>query len=383
VGSTAPACSPQQNLRLRTPAANAVERSEQYLALGGYTAAMRAAVACAALGVTSVLCVPSSAEPAGNAELSFVWSAPADCPTREVVLARTERLLGRDIRSSMTESIAIDARVARLGGESWELRVVSGGAGAAPRRIAARSCEEIADAAALVTALSIDPTLPVAPPSSIGVFDGGPAPTTPPASETAAEPRPTPAPPQDRPRDEPPPGSREAPGTTTQPAILLGASFALWTGRLPGAAPGASVEAGAALGRIGLTAELGFFPEQHAEGPDGTGGDLWMATAGARASYRLNERGPALLPFAGFSLSWLHGVGTNVENEASGDAGVVSLEPGLRVAYPLWEHLSLFGEGLLSIALNQPRFVLDGIGEVYAPSRLAGRFGVGLAWGAP
>ncbi|HEX6277580.1 MAG TPA: hypothetical protein VFZ53_31265 [Polyangiaceae bacterium] len=342
---------------------------------------MRAAVACAALGVTSLLCVPSNAEPAPNAELSFVWSAPADCPTREVVLARTERLLGRDIRASLTVSVAIDARVAWLGGESWELRVVSGGAGAAPRRIAARSCDEIADAAALVTALSIDPTLPIAPPSSIGVFESDAAPTIPPASETAAEPRPAPPPP-DRPRDEPPPVPRDAPGTTTQPAILLGASFALWTARLPAAAPGASVEAGVALGRIGLTGELGFFPEQHAEGPDGTGGDLWMATGGARASYRLNERGPALLPFAGLSLSWLHGVGTNVENEASGDAGVVSVEPGLRVAYPLW-HLSLFGEGLLSIALNRPRFVLDGIGEVYAPSRFAGRFGVGLAWRAP
>jgi hypothetical protein len=348
-----------------------------------HNAAMRAAHFCAALGVASLAAAHANAEPVPSPpELSLRWTAPAACPTREIVLARTERLLGRDIGSALTSSVEVDARVEPVDAERWELRVASGAAAAEARRIVAHSCDELADATALLTALSIDPTLPVDAGPSIGVFDIPPGPAATAPLEKTAEAPVSPAPPADD-RRRADAALSSAPTASGQPAAHVAAAFALWTQRLPGAAPGVDLEGGVALSHLGLRGELGFFPEQHAEGPDGTGGDLWMATVAARVTYAVFTGRPRVIPSAGINLAWLHGVGTNVENEASGDAAVVALEPALRIAYPASPNLAVFGEGLLSVALNQPRFILDGIGEVHQPGRFAGRFALGVEWGSP
>ncbi|HJX63694.1 MAG TPA: hypothetical protein VJ860_07045 [Polyangia bacterium] len=131
---------------------------------------------------------PIRADQAGA--LTFSWQAPAGCPSRGQVSGEIARLLGGEIR--VPQGGDITARAVVEHGPTWSLAMDTELAGRPGRRsLEAASCQDLANAAALIVALMIDPdavaahattTQPVAAPA--------PPLTAPPATDPAPESRP-------------------------------------------------------------------------------------------------------------------------------------------------------------------------------------------------
>src|SRR5580765_4757874 len=98
---------------------------------------------------------PARAVAADAERVALDWDAPEGCPPREGVAREVNRLLGG---AAGAEVLAARASITRDDGGfrvalSTEWRGVHG-----ERAIAARSCEELADAIAIVLALTIEPS---------------------------------------------------------------------------------------------------------------------------------------------------------------------------------------------------------------------------------
>jgi hypothetical protein len=352
------------------------------------------AVACAwhLLSPPAAHAEPAAANPgerpAEAPRLTFTWSTPDGCPSRDSVLARAEGLLGHPLESSLKAPLVIGATVTSLGADTWELRLVSGDASAKPRLVSATSCAELAEMAALFTALSIDPTLRVEATARfpeltrpVPEASAQPAPAPPAAPPPAAPPPAVATPPARAPAPSAPPPA--APVARLRVRPVLGASFALGLGALPGVAPGVGAEGGLAFERLSLRAQLSYFPEQQAAVTDTTGGELSLGVAGVRAVYALTGGAANVALTGGVSLGWMHGTGTGVLNRDSGDALLLAFVPGARGAFALSPSFSLTLDAALTVAVNRPRFVLEGLGEVYRPPTLGARFGLGAEWCPP
>ena len=94
--------------------------------------------------------------PVSQAALTFSWQAPSGCPSRDDLRAEIARLLGGDIRVPQDGDIKARAVVAH--GQTWSLAIETELAGRPGQRsIEAASCQDLADATALIIALMIDP----------------------------------------------------------------------------------------------------------------------------------------------------------------------------------------------------------------------------------
>lgn len=327
---------------------------------------------CSGIGCAGALLVPWSAH-ANASTFDVAWQAPAACPTREDVLARTTRLLGHEPGATLERPLAVDALVELLPEDIWRLQLMLGDQ-SPTRTVTASSCDELGDAAALLIALSIDPTLDPA-----ATVPAAPA-TTP---EPAAPPERLPAPvelaaPAPEPVAKQPSRSEAAPWQ-----LRLGAGLALWTGRLPGLAPGPQAHVSLARARASLSLDVGFFPPQHA-GIAGSeaGGELWLASVGPKLGYGFTVGAASLTPRLGAELQLVRGSGSGVENPSSAQAVLVGVEAGTRVGLQLAKSWQGYADGAVSALIWRPRFVLEGVGQVHQPERLGLRFGLGAEWRA-
>lgn len=328
-------------------------------------------------------------------QLRFDWRAPDLCPSRERVLARAEELLGRSPESALGSELELSALVAQKAEGSWQLelrsRAESGQTTA--RSVTATSCAELADAAALLLALAIDPALSerAGPPSS--AFQSEP----PPAAEASADAPPlAPTPPRESParpvatlpRAE---AGRATPSARGEPAaaplrLRAGAAFAVWGRRLPGVAPGVVAHAGISRSAGFAVAVLGFFPARHATVPGtSAGGELALFSFGAEAGYAVAVAPQRfeLSPVVGAELDWVAGAGTGIDHPADGNLLLVALSGGGRAALHLSPSWAVFGQGVVSALVARPRFVLDGVGELYRPPAWGLRFSLGAEWRPP
>lgn len=314
----------------------------------------------------------------------FEWGAPEGCPAREAVLERAEQLLGRALADAAPSDLALRGGVERRG-QTWHLVLREQSAtGTQLRSVEAASCDELGDAAALLIALSIDPTLPErAPRVATGAFPSETRPVDAPKPPPAASPPPAPAP---RAPTSKPEGAAPAARTEASPPLqaCVGASASAWANRLPGLSPGVLVHGGVAVGPwLGL-AQLGFFPERHASRSDsGAGGDFRLASAGAELAHLFDLGRLRLGPSAGAEAQWVHGSGTGVENPSDADVVLISLQAGVKASVSLSRSWSLTTSGVFSLLANRPRFVLDAIGPVFQPERWGARFAVGAEWRSP
>jgi len=95
----------------------------------------------------------ASLGPAGAPGLS--WSAPTECPAGEEIQARIEVLLGRP---EVKTELVIDGVIERDSPDVWALELTLGGPGEATRHhLVAARCATLADAAALLVAVYVDP----------------------------------------------------------------------------------------------------------------------------------------------------------------------------------------------------------------------------------
>lgn len=98
---------------------------------------------------------PPTLPPApGAATEAWRWDAPAECPGQSEVRARIAALVGR---TPASDELVVDARIEAGRGGYTMLLAVWGHGPADTRRLAAASCTILADAAALVAAVMVDP----------------------------------------------------------------------------------------------------------------------------------------------------------------------------------------------------------------------------------
>lgn len=341
-------------------------------------------LAAAAIGLLAAALALAFAPPA-RAEhelLRFDWKAPDGCPTREQVLAHTEKLLGRAPEAALSEALVLSVEVSQQPSGGFELLLSSRSAtSSTTRHVSAESCQELGDAAALLLALTIDPNLKTDAPSAAGAFaaesTAAPAPTSEPAPEPAA--------PAAEPQRTPVTSAPEASRLRSEPAHwLAGAELALSSGRLPGVSPGAVLHGGLSGRSLLWQLNLGFFPERHA-GVAGSsaGGELQLGSLGTDVGYVFVLNGARVTPLAGIELAWLHGSGSGVTQPGSADLLLVGFEAGARLGLGVSRSWTVFGQGLGSVLAQRPRFVLDGIGEVFRPEPWGLRFGLGAEWREP
>ncbi|MDC0722742.1 hypothetical protein [Nannocystis bainbridge] len=264
-----------------------------------------------------------------------VWQAPAGCPDRDALATAIARRLGRD---PGPDELALDGRVERSGATHFrlDLRLTVAGHTQA-RRLGARRCDALVDAAALLAALALDPTVaargePVdleapeagelAPDPVPGDAAIDPAPDLAPRPEASLEPpapAPSPPPPDpavtaEAPLAPPSPPRRRGPG------MLLRLAGGLEVGTLP--APTATVDL--ALGVLWRRARLEFHglhlvPQTESRPPHAV--RVYLLGGGVRGCARL-FRGDFEFPLCGgLELGGLRGEGRG---------------PGARAATGLW-----------------------------------------------
>ena len=138
----------------------------------------------AALGL-AVLGRALPANASEKAEFTLSWQAPADCPSPGDVRAEVVRLLGGQVRLPAGRDFKASAQVAHA--QTWSVSIETELAGRAGRRaIDAASCQDLADATAMVLALAIDPNIAATLPARSQL----PTPTSSPLVPAGAQPAP-------------------------------------------------------------------------------------------------------------------------------------------------------------------------------------------------
>jgi hypothetical protein len=330
----------------------------------------------------SVATTPISATSAAGS-FSFVWSAPSGCPTQTEVLGRAERLVGHTLtRASGAQPVELLATVQAASSSAWQLTVSSGSHSDANRSVSASSCEELADAMALLIALSVDPDAAArkgAAPAPTGQASFADIPASPPVAPLRAPDAPLISPPA--PKTPAPVPARAASPSHEHPArsaartrLTLGALAALWADRLPGAAPGGVLRAALSQSALAVDAQLGWFPAEHVA-RQGLGADLSLATLSSSLGYALFDG--LLTPYAGLELDRMHGVGTGVRSSASGTIWLLGLDAGLRLGFPSRSLVRLLVDTHLSVVPEQARFHIDPSTELFRVPSAGVQFALG------
>jgi hypothetical protein len=315
----------------------------------------------------------------------LTWSGPGDCPSGERVVARVEQLLsrakrvGRPLVAEATIAAERDGYRLDLSTEHGEKRL--------RRTVHAEACEELADAAALILALWIDPALLTEQNqmSEQNRSEGAAEPATRPSGPTRAVTEQNRIGEQNRSE-----GAAEPTTRPSAPARAPSARRLHWRviagpvvdfGSLPTLAPGLEVGGGVEVGRLVATLSSQWFPysrRQIADEPP-KGGTFSLLTAMARVCYQPLERF-ALAGCAGGELGVLRaeGYGTALNDERS--IFWASVGPGFEVLLPVSGKVSVRGAGDVLFALQRPNFLLHNVGSesVYEPQAVSLRLAVGL-----
>ena len=314
------------------------------------------------------------------------WEAPPACPDLVAVQKLTERLLGRPLDDARHPRVEATARVRRGGAWSAELRLATA-SGRQSRTLRARSCEALAEATALLLALTIDPTASLAAPADTPASD----PPDPPVPLPVAPP-PAPGPPVVvGPRLVGPPvvvGPRlvvavPAPGPRRGPSWPRGfvaAGFHLDLGALPGPGFGFLAAGGLRWRRARLLAAASFAasrPRELIAAPElrVRGDQWWVGLAGCATL----PRGRVELPLC---AGWFAGaVRTRVGGLASGGelrlpwTGAL-VETGLRVHVHPRVALALSVGGKVSVL--RPSFRVENLGIIHQTRPIGAHGHIGL-----
>ncbi len=295
-----------------------------------------AATLSAILGAT-----PASAQVRGP--LSLAWEAPPGCPTRDDVVAAVTRL--RPHAFQRPASIPVDAvgRVSR-DGNAWSLGLdirVSGDA--SERSVTADTCDEAADAAAVILALVIEQAGRREP-------ERVAAPTVAPASSG---------------------------GDGLQ--FIARLHGAVDVGTLPSVAPGLGASVG--VSRSWLRVELGatWFPSQRASSDNGRSVDIGLVSGELRVcATPLRTTRLAAGLCAGLAGGVLYAQGLGFDLDRSDVTPWWSPLAGVTVNVRLWRALWALALVEAGVTLGAPRFVSGEGAELHRPSLVTARGTLGV-----
>lgn len=291
-----------------------------------------------------LLVAPAAAEP------SFVWDAPAGCPEGEDVRARIEQRLGAPFELVGIE-VAIEARgdvlVAHV--DTRAVTVANG-----VRQLESASCDELADAVAVVIArLASEQRRVVRAGADVDAEVPAVAAYAPPAARAS-----------------------DRWGSGVRLLALSG------VGTVPQVGFGG--ELGAYVRRAGLFGELALarWTDRPSDLVMGTpaGVDVALDAIAVRGGWASPQR--PLRAWLGTELGVMAGQGTALEGSRRGSTRWTAVTGGVNVGWPMRPWARLVGTFEAAVVLTRPRFVLAEGGEIYQPSALSARcaFGLELGW---
>jgi hypothetical protein len=320
---------------------------------------------------------PLAAQP--TARMALTWNAPPGCPTTENVQARVDALLGGEASASSVADVRASGQVERV--DSGFRLLLSMGVGATPssRVIEARTCDELAGAAAIAIALLARSTLG-------GASDSSPSESSASASSASdrhenAPPAPAPAPNPDAASTKHDPSAEASSGGLR---LVLDAPIGVagW-GSLPSAGLGLAAGVGIRWKALRATATAELWQAQTAHL---SGFDTHFALQSGRAQACLAQvaHGVELAPCLGVAVQRLagNGVGSDVFSAKSHTDLWVSGVGGLFVSVPTpgFAHLRFFGEAMVLVSPLRPRFIIDQLGPVHEPALAAPQLDLGCEW---
>lgn len=326
-------------------------------------------------------------------QLSLVWEAPGNCPSRSVM----EGAIRRDLAASDVTPVPLRAEV-RITQPSSDRFIVSivaeGPAGQSRRKLEANTCSELVNATSLIIATLIDPEA-AAQHSQEPSNSAGPSRTT--ARTSADLGTSEVAAPRVQAATQTPHGvAAPSQPTATKPAARLeqgarGGSLGIvagWADLDIGSLPAPTVAMGGLLGwemdRLRIEAQAGWWRPENAtwDRPPNpqAGARFEMIAAEFKACgcvYRVAWFG--LYPCAGLEYRQI----TGRANQSVTEPGQATRR-GLAPSFAALATVALARQFALRAALgpvfplDRPEFTIDGLGVVHQPSWVALRAGIGL-----
>lgn len=319
------------------------------------------AVGMATLGTSRAEEPPSTDAP------RFAWSAPAECPSKADVLAETARNLGREVELRGEASI-------RKVGTRYRLRMrLRVNDAETERELLADQCASLADAAALIAALAIDPEATMRR-RAVTSTDAGPPANA--AGDTTTGERGVAE--MDAGYTDARPASQVRRDEGTSGFVeLLGT---LDTATTPAPAPGVALEGGVALGWFRPSISLGTALAQEAR-------STRTASVGATFALRSAELSLCASPFRwrpiepAFCLSsavdWVHASAFGAADNLTEDVFWVTLGAALELRAYVTARLFLAAQGGIAVPLRLRPFVISGEGTLHTAAPATFRAGLG------
>jgi len=277
--------------------------------------------------------------------LSVAWQAPSSCHDAARVRAAVASMLGESTAARGTSGLAASGAVTEVDGR-FHLQVHLDSSGASEEKaMDADACATLADAYALVVAITYDPSLA----------------SSPPPATTAAVPLAAPS----TQRSAPAPVPSQAPAPVGTGVRLGGGPLAaVEAGALPFPAYGIgariALEAGARWELAGM-----FWPSQStavAAGSSGAvGGRVWLADAEPSACLPL--AGGVAAPCLGAAFGAMQARGTGVTTVGVGTSWWVAVTAGVSLRAALAPRFDLRFRLDVGVPIFRPSFELDDVGS--------------------
>jgi hypothetical protein len=322
---------------------------------------MRHARASTTLAVGLVICGATSARAApGHFEL--VWSAPETCPSQARVEQRVERILNRPVNVREDDALIVRADVSQPQGEHpWRVVIeTDNGQRRASRLLEAASCDELANATALLIAILIEPNVEH-------------------AEQVAAPPPP-----------EPPPDAAETsqrpvtvPSSAAAPVrFSVGAFAGAVSGLVPAWSFGAGIDAGVAWKALRWNVSAAYWlpVEQSARDSDAQGARFQLVSGQTKLCLvqPIEHFSAGICSGAHLAFLRAEGFGPGVRSSVQ-RAEFVSVSAGALLGWAVSNRLSFVLQADALRPLGSRRFVFEGSApaEIHSP-----RMGVQIACGA-
>lgn len=294
--------------------------------------------------------VSAQSETRGKAS-PLKWEAPAGCPSGDV-MERVAGMVGVEPERLAAKLLRVDAVVSPGADGGWRAKLrIETAAGSGERSFAAEDCASLIKGAALIIALTVDPT-------------ATPAAVSPEASPLLEKPRARPS---------------------ARPLLVLRPLLAADWGGLPDVALAYGGALGVTWPRLRLEVDGLYQSAQTVSGDRGHTGRVRVPlSAGARAClpWRLGETAePAACLGAG--LTWLRSTGGGtIAFPETHDSLAVALAGGAALGWRLRDWLWLRAEASLGLMVRRPKLQVDHVGQgaddVYVMRQLTARFAFGL-----
>ena len=330
-------------------------------------------MAVAGLVTTLLLLGPTSS--------AVEWNAPAACPDAGAVTETVERYVRRPL---LAEGEPIEASGVVTGPPegpfTLALRLGAPDGTTEERTLSDRDCAVLADAAALMIAVALDPEVVLPTPESPATDEAPPPqkpeprPESKPAPQPRKQPPPTPKPAAARPDCLPGPTLLKRPAAERnrlRPTCgAVGAMFGLLIGPLPSLAPGVGGYLAALWPRLRLELGASHWFEQSARGDadEAIGADLRLTVADLGACYRLGFR-RAGFGFCGRgTIGVMRGIGVGIVNPREDRLFWSTLGLGVRAGWSPVRRLGMFARATVWAPIRTTRFSVGGVGVVHEPS---------------